>query len=375
MTVKGLIRVLVVDDSALVRRVLSQGLAADPHIQVIGTASNPYEARDLLVRHRPDVITLDIEMPRMDGITFLRKYMAVIPTPTVVVSNLTTSESSVAIAALDAGAVDVLAKPRLVGSPEEATQELCARVKAAARVNTKLLRQAGGVSPATLSWGPHAHRALIAIGASTGGVAALGQILAALPDGAPPIVIGQHMPLHFTQSLAERLSSLGPLRVVEAEQGMLLEPGKVVIAAANDRHTEVYSSSGELRVSFADGPKDCFQRPAINVLFRSIAKNVHSPKIGVLLTGMGADGAEGLLQIRQAGGRTVCQDEASSVIYGMPQAAWKLGAAEQECALGEIPRRLTSWLEDNTVRSTEPNKRLHNNQSSLGVAGAIGGRR
>lgn len=351
------IRVLVVDDSALVRKILTTGLASDPQIEVIGAARDPYIARDILVDKRPDVITLDIEMPRMDGVTFLKKFMPVCPTPTVVVSSLTERGKKITIEAMEAGAVDVVLKPKigLVNGMPEMMGDLIERVKAASRVDVrryaKLNRKpAPAERPPVVNYSKALHETtdrVIAIGASAGGVAALARIIPMFPAAAPGIVIVQHMPAGFTTSFAARLDSLASMQVKEAEDGDRVRSGLVLLGPGGDRHMEVHRSGGEYRVALTRGEKVSGHCPSVDVLFQSVAKYVGNNAVAALLTGMGADGAQGLLTIRQVGGQTFAQDEATCVVFGMPQAAWKIGAAGQLLPLDEIPGRLLAALRRN----------------------------
>lgn len=309
----------------------------------------PYVARDLLVKLRPDVITLDVEMPRMDGVTFLRKYMEVLPTPTVMISSLTESGRSITMDALQAGAVDIVSKPRigLVDQFPEMMEEVCQRVKAAACADMEHYKRVHDTHVARVAEPENRSQALeestdkvIAIGASTGGVEALARILPAFPAASPGIVIVQHMPEGFTTSFAERLDKLSPLRVKEAESGDRVVPGQVLLAPGGKRHMEVKRTGGQYRVQLHEGEKVTFNRPSVDVLFDSVARHVGRNATAVLMTGMGRDGAKGLLAIRDAGGRTFAQNQATSVIYGMPQEAVALGAAERELALEKIPEVL-----------------------------------
>lgn len=341
------IRVLVVDDSALVRKILCMGLSKDPGIEVIGQAADPYRARDLMVELRPDVLTLDVEMPKMDGVTFLKRFMPVLPTPTVVISSLTQKGKQITLEALEAGAVDVIAKPTVSvtdGLPVM-LEDICHRVKAAANVNVAHFTSRAapaGVEPAT-TLGETTDR-LIAIGASTGGVQALTHILPAFPADAPGIVIVQHMPPGFTATFAERLNQTCRMRVKEAEAGDRVIAGSVLLAPGGVRHMSITRSGGEYRVVLREGPPVNFSRPAVDVLFQSVAREAGSNAAAAVLTGMGKDGAAGLLAIRQAGGRTIAQDEASSIVYGMPHAAWQIGGAERVLSLDKIPAQLVSSL-------------------------------
>jgi two-component system chemotaxis response regulator CheB len=346
-----IIRVLVVDDSALARKILVGGLSRDPHIEVIGTARDPYVARDILIKERPDVITLDVEMPRMDGVTFLKKYMPVIPTPTVMVSALTEQGKRITIKALEAGAVDVVVKPK-VGVVDEfppMMADLRERVKAAAAVNVSRYARPHRVRrPITPVEDNGSLREttdrVIAIGASAGGVAALVRIVPAFPPAAPGVVIVQHMPAGFTATFAERLNNLAAMQVKEAESGDRVRPGLVLLAPGGERHMEVRRSGGEYRVVLREGEKVSGHTPSVDVLFHSVAKHAGRNAAAVVLTGMGSDGAEGLLSIRQAGGRTLAQDERTSVVFGMPRAAWAKGGAEMQVPLDRVPMRLLRVL-------------------------------
>ena len=343
------VRVLIVDDSSLVRKSLREGLDADAEIEVVGTARDPYVARDLLVKLRPDVITLDVEMPRMDGVTFLRKYMEVLPTPTVMISSLTESGRSITMDALEAGAVDIVSKPRigLVEQFPEMMEEVCLRVKAAAQADMDHFKKVRDTQVERVSEPKKRTQALeestdkvIAIGASTGGVEALARILPAFPAASPGIVIVQHMPEGFTTSFAERLNNISSLKVKEAESGDRIVPGQVLLAPGGKRHMEVRRTGGQYKVQLREGEKVTFNRPSVDVLFDSVAQQVGRNATAVLMTGMGRDGAKGLRAIRDAGGRTFAQNKATSVIYGMPQEAVSLGAAEKELALERIPEAL-----------------------------------
>lgn len=346
------IRVLIVDDSALVRKILTLGLAKDPTIEVIGAARDPYMARDILVNERPDVITLDVEMPRMDGVTFLKKYMAVYPTPTLILSALTEKGKKITIEALEAGAVDVIAKPKIgvVDELPAMMADLQRRVKAAAAVDVSRYARVGrqterSVPPLETIEALHESTdQVIAIGTSAGGVQALTRILPAFPATSPGIVIVQHMPAGFTTSFAARLNELSAIQVKEAEHGDRVRPGLALLAPGGERHMEVRRSGGEYRVALIEGDLVSRHRPSVDVLFRSVARYVGRNTAAALLTGMGDDGAQGLLAIRQAGGRTFAQDEATSVVFGMPGVAWEIGAAEALLPLDEIPLRLLRAL-------------------------------
>lgn len=358
---------LIVDDSSLVRQVLSEGLGKHPGLEVIGVASNPYEARDILVRKRPDAISLDIEMPRMDGLTFLRKFMPVIPTPTIVVSNLTSSDSRAALAALEAGAVEVVRKPRLTGDLALSTQELADALIRVAGVESQRLHSAPDTAAPGESherWGVGHTSALVALGASTGGVSVLTWLLSRASNQGPALVVAQHMPLGLSASFAERLNDASDLEVLEGRDGLVVKTGRAIVAPTNDRHMVLKHSSTDLVVGFVDGDKVCYQRPAVDVLFESVAREVSGKKVGVLLTGMGTDGASGLHSIRSSGGRTLCQDEASSVVYGMPRAAWERGAAEQQRPLSEIPLAVDQLLAGSRVQKENRGRVLSNQRRS-----------
>ncbi len=343
MSLKRPIRVLIVDDSALVRKILAVGLAKDPGIEVVGQAVDPYQARDLLVELRPDVITLDVEMPRMDGVTFLRRFMPVLPTPTVVISSLTQEGKRITFEALEAGAVDVIAKPTLglVEGLPLLLDDICRRVKNAAEANVDHFATLGGGRPVeAVGKLEETTDRIIAIGASTGGVEALRRILPAFPADGPGILIVQHMPAGFTEAFADRLNGLCRMRVKEAEQGDRVLPGLVLVAPGGTRHMGVIRSGSEYRISLTEGPEVNYSRPAVDVLFMSVAAEVGRNAAAALLTGMGKDGAAGMLAIRRAGGRTFAQDEATSVVFGMPGAAQQMGAAEWVVPLEKIPALL-----------------------------------
>ena len=353
------IRVLVVDDSALVRKIISEGLAKDPQIEVVATARDAAQALELIALHHPDVITLDVEMPGMDGVTFLRKYLPSYPIPTIIVSSYTESGKKITLEALEAGAVDIVLKPRMgiVDGLPAIMDDLCGRVKAAARTHVRL-RAASAASRAvsnvddgvfTTSQEPaerqpapsqEANQRVIVIGASAGGISALASIIPAFPADTPAILIVQHIPAGFSTSFAQRLKMLSKMEVKEAQDGDLIRPGQVLLAPGGERHLEIVRAGGELRTALNAGPRVSGHQPSVNVLFRSAARTTGAYTAAALLTGMGEDGAAGLLAIRLAGGRTFCQDEPTSVVWGMPGAAWKMGAAEAMAPLEEIPARL-----------------------------------
>jgi two-component system, chemotaxis family, protein-glutamate methylesterase/glutaminase len=334
------VRVLIVDDSAIVRRILSAQLDRLPGIEVVATAPDPYVARDRIVQFEPDVLTLDVEMPRMDGITFLRKLMRHRPMPVVIVSSLTAEGSALAIDALEAGAIDVMAKPGAAYTVGEMAAALAEKIRAAARVDVRTLRAqpAAEVAAARLSLS-RTTRKVIALGASTGGTQALQFVLGMMPANAPGIVVAQHMPEHFTHAFAERLNGACAIAVKEAEDGDAVSPGLALVAPGN-RHLLLTRRGAQYFVLVKDGPQVGRHRPSIDVLFKSVARHVGPNAVGVLMTGMGADGATGLKEMHDAGASTIAQDEATSVVWGMPHEAIKLGAADAIVALPSIPRRL-----------------------------------
>lgn len=342
------IKVLVVDDSALVREILSQGLSMDPHIQVVGTASNPYIARDKIVALRPDVLTLDVEMPRMDGVEFLRRLMPQYPLPVVVVSALAKRGAKITLEALAAGAVDFVTKPSsdIAQGLNAMLGELREKVKLAASANVQGWRQ----SKAQERLRPLPKQALaestdkvIAIGASTGGTEAIRRIIRTFPASMPGVVVVQHMPPGFTKHFADGLNDICEMEVLEAVSGARVMPGRVLIAPGG-QHMTIRRSGGMYLVDCAAGPIVNGHCPSVDVLFQSVAQQVGSNAVGVILTGMGYDGAQGLLAMRKAGARTMAQDEASSVVFGMPKVAYEQGAAETLQSLQNIPQAILSSL-------------------------------
>jgi two-component system chemotaxis response regulator CheB len=334
------IRVLIVDDSAIVRKVLTESLDAETDLEVVGSAPDPFVARDKILALRPDVLTLDIEMPRMDGLTFLRKLMHFHPLPVIVISSLGQSSCKMAVEALRLGAVEVLAKPSGPYSVGELRLALAQKIRAAAAASPRIdqldtAAEAG--PPPPLPAGSANPSAVIAIGASTGGTEAIQRILTALPADSPAVVIAQHIPAVFSRAFADRLDSLCPLEVREASDGDLLTPGRALIAPG-DMHMLVRRVGGISRIAIKTGPRVNYQRPSIDVLFSSVAETNPRETVGVLLTGMGSDGAQGLLKLQQAGAHTVAQDEASCVVFGMPREAIRIGAACQVLPLNQIGR-------------------------------------
>ncbi len=341
------IRVLVVDDSALIRKMLKEGLGRAHDLDVVGAARDPYEARDLLVKLRPDVMTLDIEMPKMDGLEFLRRLMPQFPIPTVVVSSLSQKGSRMAIDAMAAGAVDVVGKPsRDLGYRfEQMMDELQVRIRNAAKVNRQLLRcraPEAGPGKAMRTQFDSTDK-VVAIGASTGGTEALFQVLRALPVNCPATVIVQHMPPGFTKALAGRLNAQVSLSVTEAVHGDRLSAGRVLLAPAG-KQCQVIRSGGHYQVALRQGPPVEGHCPSVNVLMHSMAQQVGRNGVGVILTGMGKDGAKGLKLMRDAGAKTIGQDEATSVVYGMPKVAKQLGGVERQLPLAQVADAITSAL-------------------------------
>lgn len=335
------IKVLIVDDSAVVRNIFSKELSHDSEIEIVGTAPDPYVARDFIVRLKPDVITLDIEMPRMDGITFLRKLMKHFPIPVIVVSSLTQHGSDLALEALNEGAVEVMCKPGPAYSVGDMSLSLIEKIKAAAKVKTADLQKIKSSKPEgqkKLSLTKTTNK-IIAIGASTGGTQALEFILTSLPANAPAIAIVQHMPEQFTKSFAKRLNAICKIEVKEAENNDRLLPGRALIAPGN-QHMVLRRSGATYYVEVKNGPLVKRQRPSVEVLFDSVAKYAGNNAIGVILTGMGSDGADGLLKMKESGASTIAQDENSCVVFGMPKEAIKIGAANRVLNILDIPETI-----------------------------------
>ncbi len=356
---KPAIKTLVVDDSAVVRQVLSGLLGEAPDIEVIAACADPLLARERMRMQWPDVIVLDVEMPRMDGITFLRQIMAQRPTPVVICSTLTEQGAKTTIEAMAAGAVAIVTKPK-IGLKQfllDAGDELIAAVRAAARANVRRLvpgtpAPAAAGAPTKLNADailpPAASQAMVqtterivAIGTSTGGTQALEQVLTALPRVSPGLVIVQHMPEKFTAAFAARLDGLCEISVKEAASGDRVVPGRALIAPGG-RHLLLRRSGAQYHVDVVDGPLVNRHRPSVDVLFRSVAKAAGANALGIIMTGMGDDGAAGLLEMRQAGAATLGQDEASCVVYGMPKEALKKGAVARQVALGQIAAEITA---------------------------------
>lgn len=331
------IKVLIVDDSPVVRSILSRELAKDPAISVVGSAPDPLEASDKIDALHPDVVTLDIGMPRMDGLTFLRGLMKHMPLPVIIVSALTPKGSKLALEALELGALDIIQKPGGVTSMPDMVGDLIIKIKAAAGAKVRLPSAAPAIArpKAVPASSAQQVRTLIAIGASTGGTQAIQTVLTGLPDAIPPILIVQHMPAGFTRAFADRLNTLCPFEVKEAAQGDAVTPNRVLIAPGN-YHMQLTRHGTRFSVEISDGPKVQRQRPAAEVLFLSVARVAAPMSVGVILTGMGADGAAGMLEMKKAGARTIAQDEESCVVFGMPKEAIALGGVDQVLPLDRI---------------------------------------
>lgn len=341
MTTSGKIRVLVVDDSAAVREALVALISDHPEMEVMATAEDPFEAAECIRREVPDVITLDIEMPRMDGITFLRRLMAQRPIPVIVCSTLVTNGSKAMFSALEAGAVDLVTKPNFRAKQflEESAIMIQDKILGAAAAKFTGKQTAAAIAPRPVAQSGRAlatGQKIVAIGASTGGPEALRVLLGALPADAPPIVVVQHMPAQFTAALADGLNRECAVTVREAQDGQRLEAGVTLIAPGN-RHTLIVPSGGGFAVKVEDGPLVSRHRPSVDMLFDSVAQNIKRRAVGVLLTGMGSDGAKGLKNMRDAGALTIGQNEATCVVYGMSRAARELGGVTDELPLSQIP--------------------------------------
>lgn len=344
---KPKIKVLIVDDSATVRKIFSEELSKEPDMEVVGAAPDPFIARDKIVYLHPDVITLDIEMPRMDGLTFLKKIMQYHPLPVIIVSSLSPQGSKMALEALESGAVEVLAKPGASYSVGEMSTQLKDKIRAAAGVNLRQIRRPVPSSPAPAGVISHAltetTQKVIAIGASTGGTEALRGVLMNVPENISGILIVQHMPAQFTTAFAERLNRLCPIEVKEAKEGDSVLNGKALIAPGNF-HMLLKRVGAKYIVQIKNGPLVHHQRPAVDVLFNSVAQHAGANAIGVILTGMGADGSQGLLKMKEAGAKTIAQDEATCVVFGMPKEAIKIGAVDRVVPIDRIPQEMIRFL-------------------------------
>lgn len=337
------VRVLIVDDSSTVRNILREELSRDPDIEIVGSAPDPYVARDMIVKLKPDVLTLDIEMPRMDGLSFLRKLMFHFPMPVIIVSSLTQKGGELAMEAVEAGAIDVMCKPGAAYAVGDLSIELADKIKAAALVRVvKRDPRTQGAAPAVkrLAMTKTTNK-VIAIGSSTGGTQALQEVLTALPATAPGIIIVQHMPENFTRSFANRLNGICAIEVKEAEDGDSVTPGRAIIARGN-YHMVLRRSGARYEIRVKTGPLVCRQRPAVDVMFKSVARYAGSNAVGVILTGMGNDGAAGMLEMHNAGAFTIAQDEKSCVVFGMPKEAIKAGGVDRIVPLKQIASAMLS---------------------------------
>ncbi|MBL4702831.1 chemotaxis response regulator protein-glutamate methylesterase [bacterium AH-315-I18] len=355
------VRVMIIDDSAVARQILTNNISTDPMIQVIGSATDPYDARDKIVKLKPDVVTLDIDMPRMDGLTFLRKLMKFYPIPVIIVSSLSQQGSQAAYDAMTSGAVDVVGKPSTTQQLKQLGSELQEKIKSAATAKLpKYLTttpqrteqpelQSPAIVQSTISH-PATPGVFVAIGSSTGGTQALRHLLAQLPANFPPVVIVQHMPLSFTESFAESLDRLSPMTVLHAQHGDKLQTGTVLLAPG-ETHMVIHPVGNSYEVRLKNGPKINRHRPSVDILFKSVAQHAGSKALGVILTGMGDDGARGLLAMHQKGSRTIGESESSCVVYGMPREAHEMGAVEVQLPLDQIARRLAAWVNPPSRRS------------------------
>ena len=348
MSVPARIRVLVVDDSAVVRRAIVEALGQDPEIEVVGTACDPYVARDLILELNPDVLTLDVEMPRMDGITFLRTLLLHRPIPVVIISSVTQNGSHRALEALAAGAIDVIAKPSSNWNIAALGEQLIQSVKGAARARMANFRPTSAPVPKAaaiaLPAAGFSRRQMILIGASTGGTEAIKNVLSALPDGLPGICIVQHIPAVFSAAFASRLNDFCSFEVREAKAGDEIRPG-LALVAPGDVHMSLFVEAGDCRVRLEKGPMLHYTRPAVDVLFNSAAPLIAPRSVAVLLTGMGADGARGMQKLKMKGASTIAQNEASCAVYGMPRAAVELGIVDRILPLEEIPNAILEGLQ------------------------------
>jgi two-component system, chemotaxis family, protein-glutamate methylesterase/glutaminase len=346
-----MIKVLIVDDSAIVRKVLTEELSKFEDIQVVGSAMDPYVARDKILELHPDVLTLDLEMPRMDGLSFLAKLMKHYPLPVIVVSSLAPHNSEVALKALELGAVDVIAKPGTQFSVPDVSRTLVRAIRAAsvAKIQRRSIEEieASAVREKKMTTSVHQFRTtnkILAIGASTGGTTALETVLRGLPADIPGTVIVQHMPEVFTKTFADRLNNVCSMRVQEAKDGDPVSPGLALVAPGG-KHMVLQQSGALNIVRLKDGPMVHYQRPAVDVLFQSVARYVGRNAVGVILTGMGADGAKGLLDMKENGAYTLAQDEKSCVVFGMPKEAIKMGAVDKIVSLTDMADEILEALE------------------------------
>lgn len=344
---QGPIRVLIVDDSPTIRTILSHILACERDITIVGSAADAFEARDLIIQKQPQVIILDINLPKVDGLTFLKKLRTDYPVPVIIFSGVAPANSHIALQAIEIGAIDVVAKPAGGAmAMQQLGEQMADTIRAAAQATQPrpIVRQPGPARPVALDLsGVDLARHVVAIGASTGGTEAIKHVLSELPEQFPPLVIVQHMPAGFTRSFAERLDQHSQLTVREAEEGDRLLPGTAWLARG-DRQMGVRGGVGRMTIAYGDTEPVNRHCPSVDVLFNSVSQCAGNAALGVLLTGMGADGAAGLLAMRQRGAITIAQDEASSVVWGMPRAAYERGGATFVTSLSDIPRQLVQLL-------------------------------
>jgi two-component system chemotaxis response regulator CheB len=339
------IKVLIIDDSAIVRKILSEAVSSESDMEVVGTAPDPYVARDKILALKPDVLTLDIEMPRMDGITFLKRVMQHHPVPTIIISSLGQASCTASLEALRCGAVDVMAKPAGPYSVGDLRHLLAAKIRGAVHARPRSPAPPEARAPQQTSSKPavsssaNRHK-IIAVGASTGGTVAIQDILLRLPADMPGMVITQHIPAGFSKAFADRLNTLCALEVREAQSGDVVRPGLALIAPG-DHHLLLRKQGADFIVELQQGPQVCYQRPSVDVMFCSLAQIAGANAAGVLLTGMGSDGAKGMLALKKAGAHTIAQDEATCVVYGMPREAVRLGAVDTIAPLHQIAHLLT----------------------------------
>ncbi|MDR1041031.1 MAG: chemotaxis response regulator protein-glutamate methylesterase [Deltaproteobacteria bacterium] len=339
----SMVKVLIVDDSAIVRKIFTEQLSQAKDIQVVGAAPDPYVARDMIVKLNPDVITLDIEMPRMDGITFLKKIMAHRPLPVIIVSSLTPKGSAMAMEALDCGAVEVLAKPGGSFTVGEMGAQLADKIRAASHARVMKRQPVGGAMATARRAITETTNKVVAIGSSTGGTEALKEILTRLPPDTPGIVVAQHMPPNFTKSFADRMNDLCRINVREGAQNDSVLPGTCLIAPGN-YHMLLRRSGARYYVEVKTGPMIHHQRPAVDPLFKSVAKYAGANAVGVILTGMGSDGADGIKIMKEAGAKTLAQDEASCIVFGMPKEAIKTGCVDKVVSLRNMPQAILDFV-------------------------------
>lgn len=347
-----MIKVLIVDDSAIVRKILTEELSKYKDIEIVGSAADPYIARDKIVKLKPDVITLDLEMPRMDGLSFLVKLMKYYPMPVIVLSSLTPKNSEAALKALDLGAVEVLCKPGSAYSTSDVSRSLVHAIRAAASARIHKVQGQKSILKDQTAADDHLNiqttHKIIAIGASTGGTKAIEVILKGLPPSTPGTVIVQHMPENFTTAFAKRLGEICQMDVREAKDNDHVIPGLALIAPGN-RHMLLKRSGTDYIVKIKTGPPVHYQRPSVDVLFQSVAKNAGPNAIGVILTGMGQDGAKGLLEMRKNGAITIAQNEETSVVFGMPKEAIKIEAVDSIVPLPDISQEIINSLKNQTA--------------------------